>query len=565
MGAERPRGPTPLLGRLHLRPLTWILLLIFLLVLALAMAPHVTALRSTEFQAMAVGFAVLVLLAGLWAIRQTVKRLEGLAAVARAIESGDYSVRGRDRGSDSIAALSRAIDGIAERTERTLAELTAREEELRRLAYYDPQTGLPNRKLVVELLAKEIAHARRSNELVGIAVFDLDNFKNVNDSFGDATGDKVLKAVAERIASSLREEDTAGRSGGDEFSVILPKAARTEDALAAARRLLAALETPIEADGQEIFVSASVGICSFPEDGDEPERLLSQATEALRLAKERGRNNLQVFHPERNREARERLELEQDLRRALLEGQLLVHFQPQISLLDGSLVGAEGLVRWQHPERGLLSAGLFIPLAEQSGLMPALGSWLLGEICRQCSEWQRSGLAPSPVSVNVSVRQFEAGDVAGSVRSALDAHGLGAEHLHLEITESLAMRDIEKVGESLARLREMGIKIHLDDFGTGYSSLSYVLKYPVDVLKIDRSFISGMAESEHSAAIVRMAIALAKNLGLRVIAEGVERPSELEFLRKLGCEAAQGFLFARPLPVEDYEALLRRGSVELPG
>ncbi len=428
---------------------------------------------------------------------------------------------------------------------------------------HDPLTRLPGRQLLHELLSKQLAQARRSRDLIGVLVCDLDRFKALNDSRGQAAGDELLAGVASRLAAEVREADLLGRTGGDEFTLVVTRARQPEDVMQVAQRVLACFEEAFTAAGRETLVSTSLGVSLFPADGEQAGELLGNAEVALRQAKARGGNCLQLFTAAMNRRAHERTELGQELRYALRRRQLVPHFQPQVALADGRITGMEALVRWPHPERGLLSAGAFIALAEESGLMPDLGAWLIGEICRCNAGWRDRGLPAVPVSVNVSIRQFQGGDVAAVVAEALAASGLPPELLHLEITESIAMLDAERMSKALARLREMGVKIHLDDFGTGYSSLSYLLHYPVDVLKIDRSFVAGVPASEESAMIVRLTLALGRRLGLGVIAEGVETAAQLAFLRDEGCPTAQGFLLGRPLPPVEFEKLLAAGAVAL--
>ena len=431
------------------------------------------------------------------------------------------------------------------------------------LAFHDPLTKLPNRAFLYELLHKQIAQAQRTGDMVGVVISDVDRLKAINDRHGHAVGDGVLGKVAERIAADVREADVLGRTGGDEFTLVVTRAQRAEDVLSVAKRLASAFEKPVQVRDQEILVSASIGVSIFPDDGPGAEELLSHAESALAKAKAEGGNSLRLFASSMNRKARLHAALEQDLRQALRRGQLVIHLQPQIALDSGRIAGMEALVRWPHPRKGLIPAGTFIPLAEDAGLMPELGSWLLREICRQNARWLSEGLPCQPISVNLSVRQLQAGDVAAVVQRALRDSGLEARYLHLEVTESIAMHEIDRASESLSRIQELGVKIHLDDFGTGYSSLSYLLSYPVDVLKIDRSFVAGLPHSEQSVNIVRLTISLAKSLNLGLIAEGVETREQLEFLRQEGCPAAQGYLLGRPMPVEEAEKLLVRGAVSL--
>ncbi len=430
---------------------------------------------------------------------------------------------------------------------------------------HDPLTRLPGRPLLRELLEKQIAQARRAGELVGVILCDIDDLKSINESFGHDGGDRLLQEVARRLAREIREADSVARTGEDEFTLIVGRVETAADIRLVADRLIAGIRAPFEVAGREMLISVSAGISVFPRDADGAEVLLDNAETALAAARSQGGNCARAYAAEMGLGRRRRAALGQELRHALLQEALCLYFQPQVAIADGAIVGMEALVRWPHSQRGLISAGEFIPVAEETGLMPELGRWLIDEVCRQNAAWHRAGLARLPVSVNVSGRQFRSEeDLALVVEEALDAHGLLAERLHLEITESIALEDFERISKALSRLRERGVKVHLDDFGTGFSSLTYLLRFPVDVLKIDRSFIAAASTSRHGAMIVRATLALGKSLGLGVIAEGVEQPGQLDLLRAEGCEVVQGFLTGRPQPVEEFEALLARGRVELP-
>ena len=429
---------------------------------------------------------------------------------------------------------------------------------------HDPLTRLPGRPLLQELLQKQLAQARRSGELVGLILCDIDDLRAINESFGHAAGDRLLQAVARRLSRDVREADSVARSGEDEFTLIVGRAETAADIRLVADRLMAGLREPVVVDGREIVISVSVGVSVFPRDAEQPEQLVDNAETALAAARAQGGNRVRAFSADLGLGRRRRGALAQALRRALLQESLCLYFQPQVSLVDGGVVGMEALVRWPHPEQGLIAAGTFIPVAEEAGLMPELGRWLIEEVCRQNAAWHASGLARLPMSVNVSGRQFQSDeDLALVVEEALDSSGLVADKLHLEITESIALEDFERISEALFRLQRRGVKIHLDDFGTGFSSLTYLLRFPVDVLKIDRSFVAGVPSGRHGAMIVRATLSLAESLGLGVIAEGVEQAEQLRFLRDEGCEVVQGFLVGRPMPVDDFERLLARGRVDL--
>ena len=429
---------------------------------------------------------------------------------------------------------------------------------------HDPLTRLPGRALLQELLHKQLAQARRSGELVGVILCDIDDLRAINESFGHAAGDRLLQEVARRLSTDIREADSVARTGEDEFTLIVGRAETPADVQLVADRLLAGLRAPLVVDEREMLISVSVGISVFPGDAERGEQLLDNAETALAAARAQGGNSVRAFTADLDRGRRQRGALGQALRHALLQERLCLHFQPQVALADGRIVGMEALVRWPHPERGLISAGVFIPVAEDTGLMPELGRWLMDAVCRQNAAWHAAGLARLPVSVNVSGRQFQSGeDLALVVEEALDASGLAGDRLHLEITETIALEDFERISEALSRVRKRGVKIHLDDFGTGFSSLGYLLRFPVDVLKIDRSFVAGVPESRHGAMIVRATLSLAASLGLGVIAEGVEEPEQLRYLQAEGCEAVQGYLLGRPMAVDEFEALLARGRVDL--
>ncbi len=462
-------------------------------------------------------------------------------------------------GGGDAGAEGRALDRLAGRL--AVAERPGRVQDA---GLHDPLTRLPGRALLKELLQKQLAQARRSGELVGLILCDIDDLRAINESYGHGSGDRLLQEVARRLSNDIREADSVARTGEDEFTLIVGRAETASDIQLVADRLLAGIRAPVEVDGREILIPVSAGISVFPRDAEQPEQLLDNAETALAAARSQGGNKVRVFTADLGLGRRRRGALGQALRRALMRNRLCLYFQPQVSLADGRLIGMEALVRWPHPDQGLISAGVFIPVAEETGLMPELGRWLIDEVCRQNAAWRNAGLARLPISVNVSGRQFQSDeDLALVVEEALDASGLPADLLHLEITESIALEDFERISEALFRLQKRGVKIHLDDFGTGFSSLTYLLRFPVDVLKIDRSFIAGVPASRHGEMIVRATLSLAESLELGVIAEGVEKPDQLRFLRAAGCQAVQGFLVGRPVPVEEFEALLARGRVDL--
>ncbi|MEE8278735.1 MAG: EAL domain-containing protein [Thermoanaerobaculia bacterium] len=539
------------------------ILITTVVVVAIAIGARVTQLWGLGIQMAIVAFAAVVLALGLWTIRRTQTRLTRLAAVAEAIESGDYGARSTESGTDPVGIQAAALNRVAALVQAVVEEQEATEGEIRRMARYDPLTELPNRRLFEALLSKELARATRAGQLVAVVLLDLDHFNDINSSLGSDAGDQLLRKVAEALTSMLRKEDTLARVGGDEFALLVTALERLEDVLVLLRRVSARFRSPFQLDERELLVSCSMGISLYPEDGKNPEELLQNADSALFRAKSLGRSNFQIFAPSMNRWAQDRLDLEQDLRRGLRQHELTIYCQPQVSLADGEVVGMEALVRWQHPKRGVVEAGKFIPLAEETGVILVLGQWVLGEVCRQNARWQQEGLPRLPISVNISVRQFQLADMAALVDEALAESGLDPEYLHLEITEALAMSESEEIGACLSKLHDRGVSIHMDDFGTGYSSLTYLTRYPVDTLKIDRSFVQEAPGQAESVAIIQAILALAGSLQLGVIAEGVETEDQLAFLRKSRCEVAQGYLLGRPLPVPEFENVLRQRRVPL--
>lgn len=444
-------------------------------------------------------------------------------------------------------------------TERTLAENQLRENEsrLKHLAYHDALTGLPNRLLLHEHLLRAIAAARRSNDQVAILFCDLDRFKNINDSLGHAVGDQVLKEIASRIRQSLRECDVVSRLGGDEFAIILDQVKDVEHIATVARKLLAVLPQPVLVENQEVRVTVSIGASVYPVDSDNVESLMKFADIAMYQAKEGGRDNFRFYTPGMDSRSHELLLLEIDLRKALEENQFTVHYQPQIDLKTGFLLGLEAMVRWEHPERGMVWPGDFIPLAEESGLILPLGRWILHEVCRQARNWLDQGLPPVRVAVNISGRQFLEPDFVDQVERILAEADLRPESIELEITESVMMGNVDKAMSTLADLHRRGVSLVIDDFGTGYSSLAYLKQFPISSLKIDRTFFQNIIHDPRDAALASAVLALAHSLGLKVIAEGVETKEQLAFLNAQGFDAAQGYLFACPLPPDELAGYLK--------
>ena len=441
-----------------------------------------------------------------------------------------------------------------------ISERKRAEEMIEHLAYHDALTGLPNRTLFEDRLAVTLAQARRKKQMAAVMFLDLDRFKVVNDTVGHTLGDQLLQSVAERLTGLMREGDTVARVGGDEFTLLLPEVARSEDLVEVAERILEALRQPWVLDGHEFRITTSIGIATYPTDGEDAQSLLRNADTAMYRAKDQGRDNYKLYTPKMNARIAERLALENGLRHGLERGEFLVYYQPQVDIASGAISGVEALVRWQHPERGLVSPAEFIQVAEETGLIVPVGAWVLRTACAQAKAWQAAGYPPVRVAVNLSARQFQQRDLIEVVDEVLKETGLEARWLQLEITEGVAMQDVEFNIAVLRELREMGVQIAIDDFGTGHSSLSYLSQLPIDVVKIDQSFIQDLTTDPNDAAIARSIIVMAHNLKLRVIAEGVETEEQLAFLKKRRCDEMQGYLFSKPAPAEAFEEMLRQGG-----
>jgi len=427
---------------------------------------------------------------------------------------------------------------------------------LNHLAYHDALTDLPNQSLFKDRLKQAIALSHRSNQMQAVMLLNLDRFKTVNDSLGYLAGDLLLQSVAQRLTSCVRDCDTVARFGGDEFAVLLTQISRAQDAATTANAIRQALNQAFLFDDQEIFVSNSIGISLYPHDGRDTATLLKSAGAALDRAKEQGGNNYEFYTAGRTTRALRQLVLESNLRPGLERREFFVQYQPQVSSVDFHLVGMEALVRWQHPNLGLLYPTEFISLAEDSGLIIPLGDWVFRTACLQNKAWQDAALVPMRLAVNFSARQFQQPGFISSVEEILKETNLDPGWLELEITESSIMKDPDKAIEKLLELKMMGIKVAIDDFGTGYSSLNYLKRFPIDTLKIDRSFVSDLCKDPHDTAIVRAIITLGHALDLTVVAEGVETREQLESLAELECDVVQGFLFSKALSSEDFEELL---------
>ncbi len=446
-----------------------------------------------------------------------------------------------------------------------VTEQRASEEFLGYLAYNDPLTRLPNRRLFHDRLTQALAYARRNARQVAVMFLDLDNFKLINDTLRHHTGDQVLRLVATRLMDALRKSDTAARLGGDEFAIVLPDLDGAESASSVANKILEEMASPFPLEGRELYVGASIGLALYPGDGNDVETLLANADTAMYHAKARGRNNYQFFSAELNAIAAARVGLESALRRGLDRNEFRLYYQPQLDMHTGRVTGLEALLRWQHPELGLMPPAHFIPLAEETGLIVPIGDWVLRTACRQASAWRDDGFGNLAVTVNLSSRQFRRQGVVESVRLALEEAKLDAGCLELEITESVMMEHADAALVALDALRALGCRIAMDDFGTGYSSLSQLSRFPVDNLKIDRSFVQQLSRERRdtrSEGIVMAIIALARSAKMKVTAEGVENDAQLAFLRSHRCDRMQGFHFSPPVPGEDVPSLLAwRGTM----
>jgi diguanylate cyclase (GGDEF)-like protein/PAS domain S-box-containing protein len=434
--------------------------------------------------------------------------------------------------------------------------------EMTRAAQHDALTGLPNRMLLSDRISQAIAAARRHRCRLAVVFVDLDRFKNVNDSLGHPIGDKLLQSVSKRLLAGVRNSDTVSRQGGDEFVVLLAEITSPGSAGTTAEKLLQSLSAPHSVEGHELHIDGSIGVSIFPEDGQDAGMLIKNADIAMYHAKEKGRNNVQFFKTEMNTKAVERQFIEAGLHRAIEQDELLLHYQPEVNLSTGEITGVEALLRWQHPERGLLLPAQFVPIAEDCGLILQVGRWVLYEACKQAREWRDAGLQSRPVAVNVSASEFRDKAFLEGLKTILEEAGLEACQLDLELTESVLMQDAESSTAVLKALKNMGVSLTLDDFGTGYSSLSYLRHFPIDVLKIDRSFVEQITSDPHDSAIVSAVIGMGKSLNQRVIAEGIEMRQQLEFLQARNYGEGQGYLFSHPLAAAQFAKLLETGVVE---
>jgi len=430
--------------------------------------------------------------------------------------------------------------------------IKASQEQLHHLAHHDNLTGLPNRLLLKDRLEQSFKRARREKRSVAVLFLDLDDFKKINDSLGHQVGDELLKQAARRIKALLRKNDTVARLGGDEFVILLDRLERPEDASLVARKVLSTLKQPFNLANRELYVGVSIGISIFPQDGEESDTLVKNADVSMYRAKQQGKNHFQFYTEELSQTANHRMELEADLRKALEGGQFELFYQPQVSLSDECIVAAEALLRWRHPEQGLIAAAEFIPLAEETGLILPIGEWVLREACRQLCAWDRQGHAGLRISVNISSVQIQRADLFDLVHSMLQESGLRPERLELEISEAFIMGGSEQHVAVLNRLKALGVGLSIDDFGSGYSSFSYLQRLPIDRLKLNRAFLNGVPSNTANSAIAGAVVALGEKFGIPVVAGGIEAVEQRLFAREIGCRTGQGFLYGKALPPDQF-------------
>ncbi len=465
-----------------------------------------------------------------------------------------------EKGARDYLVKMRVDSTLLIRSIRYAIERHQSEDRLQYLTHYDALTDLPNRQFFHHSLNDLIQHANLSQNLMAVLILDLDRFKVINDTLGHETGDQLLQSVANRLTRVIQKNDVTARIGGDEFTVILNGLNNLEEVSAIAQRILATLSKPIVIQGRELFVTTSMGISLYPTDGKDTETLIKKADIAMYRAKGLGRNNFQFYNYAMDTTSLEKLALENSLRKAIRQNQISIHYQPVLDLSQRRIVGMEALVRWQHPQYGLINPNRFIPLAEEIGLISSLGEWVLLNACKQNKQWQNAGFAPIQISVNFSARQFEHINLVNIIKNALNESELDPNYLVLEITESTLVRDIDFTVAILKELKRIGVHISIDDFGTGYSALSYLKKLPIDTIKIDESFIRDITTDPDDAAITTAIIAMAKSLNLEIIAEGVESIQQLEFLRSIGCHLIQGYISGKPAPANEITKLLQAKS-----
>lgn len=477
------------------------------------------------------------------------------ANAADAVEKGarDWLLKEQINGQLLIRMINWAIE-----KQKMITQLEAARQTEHHLVFYDNLTNLPNRQLFYDFLRRAITQSKRHKTQLAVLYLNLDSFKRVNDSLGHTVGDELLKILAGRLRKIMRESDTVSRLGGDEFTVILEEIRKVRDAVRVAQKILKTLSQPVELNPDRLIMTTSIGISIYPEDGTDVQTLVKNADIAMCRAKAQCKDNYQLYNRSMNASGYQYLKLENDLRSAINNRELMVHYQPQVQLDSGMIIGVEALLRWNHPKLGLVPPSKFIPVAEESGIIIQIGEWILRTACRQNKKWQEKGYPPIRVSINISAKQFQHKKLTKTVAEILHETKLSPRYLGLEITETNAMHDVEHTIEMLGVLKQMGIQISVDDFGTGYSSLSYLKRFPLDMLKIDQSFMRDIATDSDDAAITSTIIALAHSLELRVIAEGVETEEQLKFLRSRQCDEIQGFHFSRPLPADNFLQLFHK-------
>lgn len=498
---------------------------------------------------------------GVVQVREGEANLRKKAANTR--EGFRAAVPAQDMSDDQVNILQQANEHLVIATmeaHKQTEQLQIAKDQLDHLAHHDVLTGLPNRILLQDRLGQAIELAHRQGRQLAVMFMDLDQFKHINDSLGHAVGDQLLQSVAQRLVGCVRQSDTVSRQGGDEFVLLLPFIEHPEDAALSAQKMLAALAEPHRLELHDLHISVSIGISVYPDDGQDAETLIKNADAAMYNAKENGRNNCQFFMQDMNTRAVRRQSTETSLRRALELQEFVLHYQPKFNFLSGTIVGVEALIRWRHPERGLLLPDQFVPIAEDCGLILPIGRWVLREACLQARAWLQADLPPITVAVNTSALEFRAKDFLENIRATLEDTGLEPRYLQLELTESVLMRDAESANAVLHALADMGVSLAVDDFGTGYSSLSYLRQFPIDTLKIDQSFVSHMISNPDDAIIVSTVISMGKSLKNLIIAEGVETPEQYAFLLAQHCDEGQGYYFCRPLESEAFATLLQTGG-----
>jgi len=568
--ARRPVGDKPVVTVFNEQSayITGIPLLDGLHLLAILPKQEITEIRNRLALAVIIIMLVSILItaSALYLVLQrlVIGPIQRLGVLSREIGRGNLAIQSGLNSNDEIGTLATAFEAMA-------GSLRKSDEQIRYVAYHDTLTGLPNRAMFQEYLNHVIAHARRNRKQFALLFLDVDDFKRINDTLGHETGDCLLQEVTERLANCLRDTDYVARMGGfdapdeflarlggDEFIMLLPDISDQHAPGALAYRLIEALSQPFLITNHEFYVGASIGITLYPTDGEQANELVKNADIAMYHAKELGKNNYQYYRETMNTMAHERLALENKLRKALENDELCLHYQPQVDAASGRIAGVEALLRWFDPEQGLIPPDFFIPVAENSGLILPIGEWVIKEACRQNKAWQKAGLEKIVVSVNISGIQFARQNVPDVIEAALKESRLAAAYLETEITESVIMDQPERAIEQLSTIKELGIGIALDDFGTGYSSFSYLHRFPIDTLKIDRSFISDICKETEHAEIVAAIIAMSHILKLRVIAEGIETEEQLRLLIDKDCDVIQGYLFSRPLPAEEMTQLLAK-------